>query len=231
MLETYPQPIVVRLISAAAARRARIQPLPLYGGAEWAITSRWDDNNLADLKMRQMLLTHGHRGTFFLNDPARGFSGNPYGLLGGRDKQDLGRHLAGEGITLGGHSLTHPMLSYQNRNRVFREVMGIRVALEAQYNTLVNAYAFSFCNYRNAIDGDNGHRDIALLLGRSGYLQVANHQFAGEGLWPLGVAALLPPDGRPINAAFKAILSDPERKEENPAITYSMHTWYRTPEA
>ena len=216
MRETQPQTVTVRFASAEAATRAAIRPLPLYGGAEWAITSRWDDNISAHLKMRETLLAHGHRGTFFLNDPGA---------------KDLGRRLVGDGITVGGHALTHPMLSYQNRNRIFEEVLGVRVALESAHDTLVNAYSFSFCNYRSGVDGPAVHRDIAVALGRAGYLQVANHRFADGGWWPLGVAGLLPPDGRPIDGAFAAFLADEERQADNPAITFSMHTWYRTPEA
>jgi len=231
MAETYPQTVTVTCRSEDAAHRARLEPLPLLGGAAWAITSRWDDNNTADLKMRQVLLSHGHRGTFFLNNPARGFHGDPYGLLGDHAKSDVGKLLVGDGITVGGHSLTHPMLSYQNRNRMFREVLGVRVALESDYDTLVNAYAFSFCNYRNAVDTPEGQRDIAVLLGRAGYLQVANHRFAADASWPLGVTALLPADGRTIDQAFTRFLDDAYRQAENPGITFSMHTWYRTPEA
>jgi len=216
MLETRRQTVTVRLASAEAAKRARIRPLPLYGGAQWAITSRWDDNNSAHVKMRETLLAHGHRGTFFLNDPAT---------------SDVGRRLVGDGITLGGHSLTHPMLTYQNRNRIFEEALGVRVALEAAFDRPVNAYAFSFCNYRSAVEGLAVQRDIAVALGRAGYLQVANHRFAAEGCWPLGVASLLPPDGRPIDNAFAGFLADEDMATENPAITFSMHTWYRTPAA
>ena len=214
MLETRRQTVTVRLASAEAATRAALRPLPLYGGAQWAVTSRWDDNNSAHLKMRETLLAHGHRGTFFLNDPGRG---------------DLGRRLVGDGITLGGHSLTHPMLTYQNRNRIFEEALGVRVALEAAFDTLVNAYAFSFCNYQSAVEGLAVQRDIAVALGRAGYLQVANHRFAGDGCWPLGVAGLLPADGRPIDNAFAGFLADEDMATGNPAITFSMHTWYRTP--
>ena len=231
LLETRPARVAIELTSPEAAGRATIRPLPLYGGAEWAITSRWDDNTVADLKMRDVLLAHGHRGTFFLNDPARNFYGKTYGLLGNHERRELGRLLVGRGITVGGHSLTHPMLSYQNRNRIFEELLGSRIVLEAAYDTLVNAYAFSFCNFRNPIEGDRIEHDIGVMLARAGYLQVANHRFGQNGRWPLGTAGLLPPDGRPIDEAFARFLADRQMHQRNPAITYSMHTWYDTPEA
>lgn len=230
LLGIEPETVTVRLVNADAAARAKIRPLPLYGGAEWAVTSRWDDNTLASLKTREVLLAHGHRGTFFLNDPARNFYGNDYGLLGNHSPREMGRLLAIGGTTVGGHSLTHPMLSYQNANRIFEEVLGCRIALESACDTTVNAYAFSFCNYQNAIQGAQRQRDIATALGRAGYLQVANHRFAIDGCWPWGVAGLLPPDGRPIDNQFAGFLADEDLHEENPAITYSMHSWYDTPE-
>ena len=230
LLDLQPQTITVKLASSENARRAKIRPLPLYDGAEWAVTSRWDDNTWTNLKTREVLLEHGQRGTFFLNDPSRNVYGKDYGLLPDRSVNEWGRVLASGGTTIGGHSLTHPMLSYQNRNRMFEEVLGCRIALEATFDTLVNAYAFSFCNYRSPIEGVDVQRDIASVLARAGYLQIANHRFAEDGCWPWAVAGLLPPDGRPIDRALAGFLADKDLQHDNPAITYSMHSWYDTPE-
>ena len=230
LLELQPQTITVKLTAPENARLAKIRPLPLYDGAEWAVTSRWDDNTWTNLKTRAVLLEHGHCGTFFLNDPRRNFYGKDYGLLAERSVSELGRVLTSGGTTIGGHSLTHPMLSYQSRNRMFEEVLGCRIALEAAFDTLVNSYAFSFCNYRNPIEGVDVQRDIATVLARAGYLQIANHRFAEDGCWPWGVAGLLPADGRPIDRTFSTFLADEDLHKHNPAITYSMHSWYDTPE-
>lgn len=230
LLELQPQTITVKLATPQDAQLAKIRPLPLYDGAEWAITSRWDDNTWTNLKTRAVLLEHGHRGTFFLNDPKRNFYGKDYGILAERSVSEMGELLTSGGTTIGGHSLTHPMMSYQNRNRMFEEVLGCRIALEAAFDTLVNAYAFSFCNYRNTLEGADVQRDIAMALARAGYLQVANHRFAEDGCWPWGVAGLLPSDGRPIDRAFAGFLADEDLHNDNPAITYSMHSWYDTPE-
>ncbi|MBC8876019.1 MAG: hypothetical protein H8E44_41875 [Planctomycetes bacterium] len=230
LLELQSQTITVKLATPEDAQLAKIRPLPLYDGAEWAVTSRWDDNTWTNLKTRAVLLEHGHRGTFFLNDPKRNFYGNDYGLLTERSVNEMGKVLTSGGTTIGGHSLTHPMMSYQNRNRMFEEVLGCRIALEAAFDNLVNAYAFSFCNYRNSIEGAGVQRDIAMVLARAGYLQVANHRFAEDGCWPWAVAGLLPPDGRPIDRAFSGFLADEDLYNDNPAVTYSMHSWYDTPE-
>jgi len=217
LLEMEEQTVTVTLKTLEAAKRASIQPLPLYGGAQWAITSRWDDNHGGGLKIQKVLLDHGHSGTFFLNDPT-------HWRYTGIER------LASGGTTVGSHSLTHPLLSYQNRNRMFEEVLGCRIVLEAAFDTLVNAYAFSHGNFTNSIEGADVQRDIGTLLARSGYLQVANHHFAENGAWPWGVAGLLPADGQPIDNQFADFLADEDLREDNPAITYSMHPWYDTPD-
>ncbi len=230
LLDLQPQTITVQLATAEDARLAKLRPLPLFDGAEWAVTSRWDDNTWTNLKTREVLLEHGQRGTFFLNDPSRNVYGKDYGVLPDRSVSQWGKMLASGGTTIGGHSLTHPMLSYQNRNRMFEEVLGCRIALEAAFDTPINAYAFSFCNYSSPIEGVDVQRDIASVLARAGYLQIANHRFAEDGCWPWAVAGLLPPDGRPIDRAFAGFLADEDLQHNSPAITYSMHSWYDTPE-
>ena len=53
LLELQPQTITVRLASSDTAHLAKIRPLPLFDGADWAVTSRWDDNTWTDLKTRR----------------------------------------------------------------------------------------------------------------------------------------------------------------------------------
>ena len=83
--ELTEQKIRVRLRDEAAAASASIAILPLYGGADWAISSRWDDNIYTDLKMRDVLEKHGYRGTFYLNGRDTPYYGPTYGLVETRD--------------------------------------------------------------------------------------------------------------------------------------------------
>jgi len=230
LLEFQPVTIRVELATPRDAQLAKIRPLPLCNGAEWAVTSRWDDNHWGHLKIRATLLEHGHRGTFFLIDPKRGAGGTDYGLVAKRSMSEFGRILTSGGTTVGSHSLTHPSLSRQNRNRIFEETLGCRIALEAAFDTLVNAYGFSYGNFLNSIEGVDVQRDIATMLARAGYLQVANYRFAQNDCWPWGAAAMLPADGQPIDRAFAAFLANKRLHNSNPAIPYSMHAWHRTPE-
>ena len=229
--EFYQQTIEIAFADAAAAARATVKALPLYDGREWAISSRWDDNNLSDLKMRQVLEEHGYRGNFYLTGTDRGFHGNPYGLTKSRSGTNIDKQLLPGGNAIGGHSWTHPMLSYCNRNRIFEEITRVRVDREASSDSPVCSYAFSFCNMRNSLEGPDVHLDIAEALARAGYHHVANARFLqGTGL-SLPVSWLLPLDGKPIDAAFGRLLRDPYAQGTNPNISFDMHVWYRTPEA
>ena len=217
--EHYTQKFEIVFRDDDAARKARLRVLPLFNGHEWAISSRWDDNNSADLKMRQVLEAHGYRGNFYLNGTGRW---NPEGM----DK----KLLAG-GNTIGGHSWTHPMLSYCNRNRIFEEVMRVRADRESSSDSPLCSYAFSFCNFTNAMLGTHVHADVAEVLFRAGFHHVANGRFArGLGI-DMPVSWLLPADGKPIDTAFAALLRNQDIKRTSPNISFDMHVWYRTPEA
>ena len=226
----YTQVLEIELADEAAARNADVRVLPLLNGAEWAISSRWDDNNLSDLRMRDTLTAHGHKGNFYLNATSRGFSGDPY-AYGQKPGANIGRELLRGGHAVGAHSWTHPMLSYCSRNRIFEEVMRCRIDWEAHIDSPVNSYAFSFCNYQNGLHGTVVQLDIAEALLRAGLHHVANGRFLQDIDLRLPVSWILPPDGRPIDAVFTRYLEDPGIKTSNPNISFDMHVWYRTPEA
>ena len=226
----YTQTLEIELADEAVARKASVSVTALLNGAEWAISSRWDDNNLSDLKMRDVLTAHGHKGNFYLNGTGRGFSGDPY-AYGQKPGDNIGRELLRGGHAIGAHSWTHPMLSYCNRNRIFEEVMRCRIDWEAHIDAPVNSYAFSFCNFRNSLHGTVVQLDIADALLRAGLYHMANGRFLQGTDLQLPVSWILPPDGRPIDAVFTQYLKDTGIRSSNPNISFDMHVWYRTPEA
>lgn len=228
-LETYRQTVELEFATEAAAAAAELVLLPLYGGAEWAVSSRWDDNILADAKMRDVLSAHGYRGTFYLNGTDQGYYGNDYGLHSGRGG-GLDRELLRGGHTVGGHSWTHPMLSYCNQNRIFEEVMRVRCDREASCDRPITTYAFSFCNWVDPLHGEVIHADIADALLRAGYGHVANAAFVRGTALELPTSHLLPPDGRPIDEAVERLLADAAAREREPNLSFNMHVWYDTPE-
>jgi len=101
--EFIEQRITVRLRDGSAAA-ASLEILPLYGGAEWAISSRWDDNIATDLKMRDVLEKHGYRGTFYLNGRDAPYYGPTYGLVEPSESASIDRRLLPGGNSIGGHS-------------------------------------------------------------------------------------------------------------------------------
>ena len=230
-MDYYPQTVTVEFADETAARAAKVGILPLYHGYEWAISSRWDDNIAADMKMRQTLDEHGYRGTFYLNATDGGYYGNDYGLIAPKDYVDLGRRLADGGCSIGGHSLSHPYLTCQARNRIFHEVMGIRADRESSTGCPINTFSFPFTEFRNDVEGDSIHRDLAELMKRSGYYQIVEPGFDQPINQGFLVANLLPADGRDIDEAFARILGDKALQAREPNITFNMHVWYATPEA
>jgi hypothetical protein len=230
-MDYYPQTLTVDFANEAAARVAKVEILPLYHGYEWAISSRWDDNIPTDIKMRQTLAEHGFRGTFYLNATDGGYYGNDYGLIAPKDYSDLGRRLADGGFSIGGHTLTHPYLTCQARDQIFHEVMGIRADRESSSGCPINTFSFPFISFRNDIEGDTIHRDIAELMKRAGYCQIVEPWFDQPIHQGFLVANLLPADGKDIDEAFAGMLADKALQAREPNITFNMHVWYATPEA
>src|SRR5687767_13237755 len=101
------QKITVRFRDERAAAAAALAILPLPGGADWAISSRWDDNIYTDLKMRDVLEQHGYRGTFYLNGRDTPYYGPTYDLVEPKDAATIDRRLLAGGNSIGGHSWTH----------------------------------------------------------------------------------------------------------------------------
>ncbi len=157
-METYTQQLQIDFKTPQAAQKASVSITPLHDDFTWAISSRWDDNNESGIKMRDTLTAHGHKGTFYLNSAKHW-----------RDFTSVARKLLEGGNSIGGHSLTHPMLTYCSRNRIFEEVAGIRAEWEARADTQVLSYTFSFCRYHNELEGGTAaHRDINRALERAG---------------------------------------------------------------
>jgi peptidoglycan/xylan/chitin deacetylase (PgdA/CDA1 family) len=229
--ELAEQKIRVRLRDEAAGAAASIELLPLPGGAEWAISSRWDDNIYTDLKMRDVLEKHGYRGTFYLNGRDTLYYGPTYGLVETRDAASIDRRLLAGGNSIGGHSWTHAYVPYCNRRRIFEEILRVRIDREASSDSPVVSYAFSFTNKRNDLEGLSSRDDIVEAIRRAGYHHVANGAFRRDHDPGMSISWLLPHDGRPIDEAFDQLLADGEKRRTEPNISFNMHVWYTTPEA
>ena len=220
-MATYTQQLEIDFKTPEAAGKASVSITPLYDDYTWAISSRWDDNNVSDLKMRDTLAAHGHKGTFYLNSAKYW-----------QNFTDVARKLLEGGNSIGGHSLTHPMLTYCSRNRIFEEVARIRAEWEALADTQVLSYTFSFCRYHNALEGGTlVQSDINRALERAGYYNIANHRYHGKLKTDMIISPIMPSDGADIDDFAQAALNDEAFRREHPNLSYSMHVWYKTPEA
>ena len=209
------------------AAKASVAMTPLYNDYAWAISSRWDDNNPAHLTMRDVLAKHDHHGTFYLNGLQSDWSKLPPSL----NSDTFGRKLIKDGNSIGGHSLTHPWLTTCNRNRMFEEVAGVRVQWEAAVDMPVLSYAFPFCNFWNQIERYAVQADIARILQRAGFYGVASEPPFELLSTDMILSPIMPSDGQEIDWFAEAALASPGFQQRHPSLSYSMHTWYRTPEA
>ncbi len=252
---TYQQQLQVTFKDAETAEKARVTIATLYNGYKWSISSRWDDNNAHNLDMRDALNKHGHKGTFYLNeikttrpavfdqhnaswdfdfktdfylDPDYDYGKSREGDL--FDFTSTARKLLEGGHSIGGHSLTHPRLAHLNRNRIFEEVAGIRAQWEAAADTLLNSYAFSYCNYRNEIEPDSVHKDIDRALERAGFFHIANHHYDDHLRTDMIISPIMPSDGDDIDKFAQDAFQDNSFARKHPHLSYAMHVWYRTPE-
>jgi hypothetical protein len=221
---TYRQEVTIEFASEAFAQAAVVTPTPLWDGREWAVSSRWDDTVPENLRMREVLTAHGHRGTFDLNAWFKDWSD-----LTSTPDSPYARALLKGGHSIGGHSLNHPWLSYCHRNRIFEELAGIRMVWEAATDTPLNSYSFSYCDFRNEDEGDAVQADIIRALERAGFYHVANEPTFEDLPSELILSPILPADGASMDAAAEGFLADPAYRAAHPILTYSMHAVYDTP--
>jgi hypothetical protein len=218
-INSYAQRLVLTFATEQAARQARLRVAPLLDDKAWAVTCRWDDNNQEDLQMRDAMAAHGYRGNFYLNAPADWFGA------------DIGRQLLKDGSRIGGHSMTHPFLPYVNRNRLFWEVAAVRVQWEALTDSPVCSLSFPFVSFDSNVDGDVVHADIGTAVVRAGYYHAPIGYFNARYDSGLLLSPILPPDGADIDDVAKAYLANVGRPGQPLVMSFSMHVWYKTPEA
>ncbi|MBL9127518.1 MAG: polysaccharide deacetylase family protein, partial [Verrucomicrobiales bacterium] len=224
--ETYRQELVVTFDSEEAAAAATLAPTPLWDDRAWAVSSRWDDLHPNNPRMADVLRRRGHSGTFYLGGWFSDWDAMPTS-----PDSEYGRGLVAAGHSIGGHSLSHPWLSYCHRNRMFEEMAGVRMLWEAATDTPVVSYAFSYSNSRNEDEGDAVQADLMRSLERAGLYHVANEREFERVVGDLILSPILPADGMPIVAAAEAALADDAYRREHPILTYAMHALYDTPEA
>ncbi len=218
--------VVVTFRSPEAARAVRPSIAALHDGHAVAVSCRWDDNNILNLRAQEIMGARGIKGTWYLN-------GNKAAFDTVNDFRATARKLLRGGNSIGGHSLTHPYFSAINRNRMFREVAAVRIEWESELDTPVTSYAFSYVDYGRTPDGKAVQADAIRCLLRAGYLHVAEFKgFDTTVRSDLAFSPIMPPENADMGTFSRAVewaLTDPDVREHCPMVSNSMHAWYGSP--
>lgn len=223
----YQQLVVAEFSSEAAAAKAVFEIEPLYEGYRQAVSCRWDDNIDSDLPAKQILDQRGVKATWYLNS---NFEPQVYGAY---DFRDTARVLLENGHSIGGHSLSHPYMTYVNRNRMFQEIAGIRIEWESELDTLLHSYALSYTDCRNEFEGDQVQAQIIECMLRAGVYHISVFKNFDDAVpSDLVISPIMPPENQTLADFKKAVvwaLTDQDVLQRMPCITHSMHAWYGTP--
>jgi peptidoglycan/xylan/chitin deacetylase (PgdA/CDA1 family) len=224
----YAQEIKLVFSSPDAAARARIQVEPLHDGHHRAVSCRWDDNATGNVETRRLMEKHGIRGTWYLNDRNHG---SGYAAPGEEyDYLETARGLLQGGNSIGAHSLSHPFITYLHRNRMFEETAGCRVEWEANLDTPVVSYAYSFIDIRAEPEGKGIQLDTMRTLERAGLYHVAEYlNFFDDLPNAMEFSPIMPTEHNPIGKFTEAVkwaYDEPKLDAAGPMISNSMHAWY-----
>ncbi|WPJ96753.1 polysaccharide deacetylase family protein [Coraliomargarita algicola] len=183
-----------------------LETLPLPKGANWAISTRWDDGPQADIKMADLLEKHGFKGSFY--------------VMTGRKPNTFERDLLTRGHTVQSHSITHSRLSCIAPAQTWREMLLPRIDLECRLDRPVNCFAYPSNSQASAFDPDARGRLYQMLL-RAGYHHVPVRRNEKDS--EISGANVLPADGNPVDEAFQKFYSDPDLQAFEPNITWAYH--------
>lgn len=226
-LETYAQSLRLQPGAGVDAAKVSVTLAPLLNDAEWAFTQRWDDNLIDSLRVRDMLNRRRMHGSFYLNASDAWYGNETRYPFTGDPSKLLAPALLKGGHSIGGHGLTHSYVPAMNRPEMFYETLGVRIDREVNSQSAINSFVFPFTYFRNSLEGDAVHRDIAQQLINAGYIHVANQYFNTRlpGGTPLLDSWLLPCDGQSTDAAIKALLDSPRQQQREPVLCVCMHAW------
>ena len=226
--DMYDQKLTLRFATAEAADQAQLQIESLFDGHYRAVSCRWDDNWTSDnLPTRDLMERYGIKGTWYLNERFFSPENRPADYLPVAKKL-----LAGDN-SIGGHSLTHPFVTYYHNNRTFEEMSGVRIQWEADLDQPVVSYAYSFVDIRPEPEGAVVMKRTLDSLTRAGFDHVSEYVSFFEGIeYEQEISPIMPPENNPFDVFEKAVdwaCNSEEVGRQYPMITNSMHAWYGTP--
>jgi peptidoglycan/xylan/chitin deacetylase (PgdA/CDA1 family) len=230
-MESYAQAITVRFRSSAEARRARVTLAPLYHDLRLAFSTRMDDSTLNDLVVPGVMARYGQRGTFYLNRLTSWYQDSPAtGIAAPRDPAgEIPPRLLAGGSSIGGHTLSHEFLPSLSKNDAFREIMGVRAALESRAATPVNSFVYPFVAYRESdLRGGLDRLDLEEMLRRSGYYQLAEHRYNADRDSGLQDAVFITLDNGSEGGVYtESALTRDRPAGERPLFLVTMHAWVK----
>ncbi|WP_436714502.1 hypothetical protein U8335_15630 [Roseiconus lacunae] len=225
--DSYVQQIKIRFVDTESAKQANVKPLPLFDGHHRAVSCRWDDNWTSDnLGARTEMEAFGIRGTWYLNGRTFSPENKPADYL------PVAQKLLSGGNSIGGHSETHPFITYFHSNRTFAEMSNVRIAWEAALDRPVISYAYSFVDLAPPPEGNVVLDRTLRTLSRAGYYHIAEFVgFFDKVDLPHELSPIMPPENQPFEQFEQAVqwaYDDPEVGDHSPMISNSMHAWYGT---
>ena len=227
---SYRQTVLVTFKSEAAARQASLHLAPLYHDLRAAFSTRMDDSNLNSLRVAEVMAQNGQKGTFTLNDP-RNWWQDSYatGITAPANPAvEILRRLQANGSSIGGHTLTHEMLPALSKNSAFREIMGVRVALETNAASPNVVFVYPFVFYRSVFRDGVDRADLDEMLRRSGYYQLAEHKYNEDWDSQMQDGLFMVLDGSTYDGRYnESILTQPRCEEDRPLFLVTMHAWVK----
>lgn len=117
-----------------------------------AVVTSWDDGQLKDLDVMELLVKYGMKGTFFMNRNSKMIPS-----LSQLEAKDM---------EIGAHSWSHPAFNNSSPSRCLDEAVEMRRFLEKELNHPVISFAYPF-NYNAAYDADGDY--VLRSLQKAGY--------------------------------------------------------------
>jgi Polysaccharide deacetylase len=130
----------LKLIGYKGKQAPKMDLLP--SAKSMAIVTSWDDGNLKDFQVMEMLLKYRMKGTFFMNR-----------------NSPMVPHLSeleAKGMEVGSHSWSHPALYNSSPKRVKDELVEMRRFLEKELQHPIVSFAYPF-NYQPAYDAEGNY--------------------------------------------------------------------------
>ena len=163
--DSYQQVIDINAAHPFDFSKLKITLPKLYDDAQLALMWRWDDNEQEGrIYFKELLAHYGLKATWYVND-----------IDASLNEHDTDQLLQ-NGQEMGGHTLSHFFLPYQNKNRIFREMLELKVKRESLSNKLINSFAFPFEVFQSP-EGLVLEKDLYALLGRSAHIHVPSTTF------------------------------------------------------